>query len=138
MKNWIHDLFMPHKQNPNFLLLQVARTFYIDQVLIPPAYKFLNFFIWNIKFVNFPNIHFSIFHLYLLLIIKFPFNVLTFYFQTIHFLLPFSKSQSFSILFLNFSFHYFLNKTPSFFVFLIYITLMLRNAVFWHKWLNLV
>ena len=42
-------------------------------------------------------------------------------FFSIHFLLPFSKSQSFPVLFLNFSFHYSLNKVPSFFGFLIYI-----------------
>ena len=132
MKNWRYALFMPHKQNWNFFLLQVDRPFYINQVLIPPAYKFLNFFIEKIKLVNFPNIHFSIFHLYLLHIIKFPFNVLTFYFQAIHFLLSFSKSQSFSVLFLNFSSHYSLKKVPSFVCFLIYITMKLRNVIFWH------
>ena len=65
---------------------------YINQGLIPPACKFLNFFILKIKLINFPNVHFSIFHLYLFHIIKSPFNILIFYFQTIHLLLPFSKA----------------------------------------------
>ena len=84
------------------LIINIRRFFasnnyraYINQVLILPACKFLNFFMWNIKLINFHNIHFSVFHLYLLLVIKFLFKILKIwqlYFQVIHFLLPFSKS----------------------------------------------
>ena len=121
-------------------LLQVARASYVHQVLTPTACKLLNFFIWKVKLINFPDIHFSIFHLHLLHIIKFPFNILTFYFQTIHFLLPFSKYyfNLILVLFLDFSFHYSLNKVPSFPGFLICITMKLGNLAFWRKWLGLV
>ena len=62
----------------------------------------------KIELINFPNICFSIFYLYLLHIIKFPFNILTFlsfYFQTFHFLLFLSKPslnliQTFSWIFI--------------------------------------
>ena len=73
-------------------MLQVPGASYINQVLTQPAYKLLNLFIKKVQLINFPNIHFSIFHLYFLHIIKFPFKILTFYFQTIHFILPSSKS----------------------------------------------
>ena len=73
-------------------MLQVPGASYINQVLTPPAYKLLNLFIKKVKLINFPNIHFPIFHLYFLHIIKFPFKILTFYFRTIHFILPSNKS----------------------------------------------
>ena len=78
-------------------------------------------------------------HLYLLRI-KFPINILTFYFQTIRFLLPFSKScfNLVLVLFLHFSFYYSLKKVPSFPGFHICITMKLKNLAFWHKWLDLV
>ena len=60
-------------------LLKVARDSYINQDLTLPSCKFLNFFIEKIELINFRNIHFSIFHLYLLHVTKFPFNILTFF-----------------------------------------------------------
>ena len=61
------------------LLLKVAGDSYINQDLTLPSCKFLNFFIEKIELINFRNMHFSIFHLYLLHVTKFPFNILTFF-----------------------------------------------------------
>ena len=129
MKNWTYNQFMPHKG----FLLQVARASYINYVLTSPACKFLNFFILKIKLINLPNIHFPILHLYLLHVIRFPFNIFTtllFYFQTIHILLPFRK-PCFN-LFLNFSFCYSLNKVSSFSGFLMCINMKVKNWAFRH------
>ena len=49
---------MPHKQYSKDFLFEVARASYINQVLTPPACKFLNFLIWKIELINFLNIHF--------------------------------------------------------------------------------
>ena len=122
-----------------WFFLQVAKASHINQFLTPPACKFLDFFIWKIKLINFPNIHFSILHLYLHHIIKFPFNIFTFYFQIIYFLLPFSQYCFRLVQFFSWSFffHYSLNKVPSFSGLLFCITLKLINVAFWHKWLTL-
>ena len=123
-------------------MLQVASASYNNKVLTPPPCKLLHFLIEKVKLINFPNVHFSIFHLYLLHIYKFSFNILTFYFQTIRFLLPFNKS-CFSlvlVLFLHSSFHDSLNTVLSFSGFPICITMKLRNLALWRnlafRWMN--
>ena len=63
------------------LLLQVAKTSFINQVRTPP----------DSELIIFLNIRFSMFYLHMLHIIKFPFNILkflSFYFQNLNFLLP--------------------------------------------------
>ena len=81
------------------LLLQVARASYINAALTPPACKFLNFFTSKIKLINFLNTYFSIFHLYLFpILFSISFTFLQLYFQTIHFLLPFSKPYYYSLI----------------------------------------
>ena len=63
------------------LLLQVAKTSFINQVRTPP----------NSELIIFLNIRFSMSYLHMLHIIKFPFNILkflSFYFQNLNFLLP--------------------------------------------------
>ena len=57
---------MPHKQYSKDFLLQVTKASYINQVLTPTTCNFPNLFIQEIKLINLLNIHFSIFHLYLL------------------------------------------------------------------------
>ena len=115
---------MPHKQ---VFLLQVARASYINQILAPPACKFLKFFISKSLTFQISIFQYSICTCSILLSF-----LLTFYVQTIHFLLPFSKScfNLVLVLFLHFSFHYSLNKVPSFSDFLICITMKLRSLAF--------
>ena len=140
MKNWVCSLFIPHKQYSKVFYFKELGLLTLTKFWLHLRVNYSTFSFKKVKLINFTNIYFSIFHLYLLHIIKFPFNILTFYFQTIHFLLPFSKScfNLVLVLSLHFSFHYSLNKVPSFSGFLICITMKLRNLAFWCKWLSLV
>ena len=65
--------------------------------------------------------------------IFFPLTILTFFTSFQQILL-----QSCSFQFLNFSFHYSLNKVLSFSGFFICITMNFRNVAFLHKWFSLV
>ena len=60
--------------NTEGFLLQVTRASYISHALDPPARKLPNFFSHKFKLIKLLNIHFSIFHLHVLHVIKFPFN----------------------------------------------------------------
>ena len=78
----------------------------------------------KIKFIIFLKIHFSIFHLYLPYIIKFPCNIFADVFSNYSSSTSLQQPllQSCSNLFLNFSFHYSLIDVPSFSGFLMGIT----------------
>ena len=135
MKNWIYNLFIPHKQYSKVFCFQQQELLTLTKSWL----KLLAYKLLNLEMVILPNIHFSIFHLCLLNIIKFPLNILTLYFQTNHFLLPFSEYffNLVLVLFLHF-FQYSLNKLSSFSSFLIWSTMKLRSLAFWRKWLSLV
>ena len=83
--------------NSKGFLLQVTRASCISQALSLPVCKFLNFFIYKTKLINFHNIH------YLAQINKFPYNFLTFFNLFFKLFIFFSPSINFaSLLFKSF------------------------------------
>ena len=121
MKNWIYNQFMTHKQ--------YSKVFGFKLLWLLTLTKFWFYLINSLTAQK--SISCS-----MLLSFTLTFNIL---FSKYLFFTSLQQSllQSCSDLFLNFSFHYSLNKRPSFSGFT-RITIKLRNVAFHHKCLKLV
>ena len=131
---------MPHQQYLKVFCFKSLGLLTLIKLWLP---LFVNFSTSSFKTLNSLAFQISIFEYsicYLLHITKFPINIFVALLSNYSFSTSFQQTllQSCSDLFLNFCFHYSLNKIPSFSGFLMYIKIKLRNVLFWHKWLCLV
>ena len=142
MKNWEYNLFKSHELCSKvfcfkYLGLLTLSKFWLRILVNSSAssFKELNSLTFQISISQYFVCTYSI-------LLSFPltFNIFAVLFSNYSFSTSLQQTliQSYSHLFLNFCFHYSLNNVPSFSGFLMCITMKLRNAPFWPKWLSLV